>query len=109
MRHGLDERKAKLFQQKPFIPGRKAKYFFTFCILGMAWGSLRSQRRQEDARKSSHRTGQILRRLVPFVQAMEDVRICAIHERNYLMLQSICASDPAVFEELRRRYNQEDL
>ena len=47
--------------------------------------------------------------MIPFIQAMEDMRICAIHEKNYLLLQAICSAVPELFEEMRRRYHQEDI
>ena len=50
------------------------------------------------------------RRTLPFVQAMEDVRFCAIQERNFMILKAICDyADPRVFNLLRSRYNQEDI
>ena len=40
---------------------------------------------------------------------MEDVRYCAIQERNYMILRAICDySDPAKWDLYRSRYNQED-
>ena len=47
--------------------------------------------------------------MVPFVQAMEDVRYVALQERNYMILKAICDyKDPKMFEFFRSRYNQED-
>ena len=41
---------------------------------------------------------------------MEDVRFCAIQERNYMILKAICDSDgPEMFEAYRQRYRQEDI
>ena len=108
-KHGLDERKAKIFDMKPDIPGRKAKLILSFCIVSFFWGFMKMKKRQEEIRVASLRTAQIFSRIIPFVQAMEDVRLCAIQEKNYLILQSICVSAPELFEELRRRYNQEDI
>ena len=40
---------------------------------------------------------------------MEDVRFCAVQERNYMILRAICDhSDPAMFDLMRSRYHQED-
>ena len=51
-------------------------------------------------------TRKVNRRTLPFVQAMEDVRFCAIQERNYMILKAICdVSDPRMFDLFRSRYN----
>eukprot|EP00352_Strombidinopsis_acuminata_P008421 CAMPEP_0176361332 /NCGR_PEP_ID=MMETSP0126-20121128/17674_1 /TAXON_ID=141414 ORGANISM="Strombidinopsis acuminatum, Strain SPMC142" /NCGR_SAMPLE_ID=MMETSP0126 /ASSEMBLY_ACC=CAM_ASM_000229 /LENGTH=89 /DNA_ID=CAMNT_0017716847 /DNA_START=323 /DNA_END=592 /DNA_ORIENTATION=- len=40
---------------------------------------------------------------------MEDVRFCAIQERNYMILKAVCDYvDPECFEHYRARYHQED-
>ena len=55
------------------------------------------------------KTRKASRRTLPFVQAMEDIRFCAIQERNYMILKSLCdVVDPRQFELFRARYNQED-
>ena len=55
------------------------------------------------------KTRKAYRRTLPFVQAMEDVRYCAIQERNYMILRALCdVSAPEKFELMRSRYNQED-
>lgn len=57
-----------------------------------------------------NKTRRALRKTLPFVQAMEDIRFIAIQERNYMILKSICdATDPRYFELFRSRYNQEDF
>jgi hypothetical protein len=54
-------------------------------------------------------TKKLNRRTLPFIQAMEDIRFCAIQERNYMILKSICDNaDPDLFKIIRNRYNQED-
>ena len=52
----------------------------------------------------------INRKVLPFIQAMEDVRYVAVQERNYMILKAICdREDPRYFELMRPRYNQEDF
>ena len=47
-----------------------------------------------------------MRRTLPFVQAMEDVRYVAVQERNFMILKAICDfEDPALFDLYRNRYN----
>ena len=51
-------------------------------------------------------TRKMFRRVVPFVQAMEDVRFVALQERNYMILKAISdAKDPRYMQEFRSRYN----
>ena len=40
---------------------------------------------------------------------MEDVRFCAVQERNYMILKAVCDyAEPDAWDTLRSRYNQED-
>ena len=58
----------------------------------------------------SHQTKKFNRRTLPFMQAMEDIKFCAVDERNYLILKSICQADqPHLFDYLRKTYYQDDL
>jgi hypothetical protein len=48
--------------------------------------------------------------IVPFVQAMEDIRYTAIEQKRFIVLKAITETiNPAVFENVRRRYHQEDI
>ncbi len=46
-KHGLDDRKSRIFEQKPQITGRKAKFFFTVCVLSVLWGLYKSEAHHE--------------------------------------------------------------
>ena len=55
-------------------------------------------------------TKKALRKTLPFVQAMEDIRFNAVSERNFMILKAIWDSEnPEMFELYRARYNQEDF
>jgi hypothetical protein len=49
-------------------------------------------------------------RILPFNQAMEDVRFTALEQRNYLIIKSLADSiHEGMFENIRWRYHQEDI
>ena len=55
-------------------------------------------------------TKKAFRKVVPFVQAMEDVRYVALQQRNYMILKAICDSkDSRHLEFLRKRWNADDV
>ena len=109
-RHFNEERRSKLFNESPYIWGRAPKFAIAWIITMNFWAGYYlytkhtlNQHLQEETRKAYRRT-------LPFVQAMEDVRYCAVQERNYMILKAICDfADPRVFGLLRSRYEQEDI
>ena len=51
-------------------------------------------------------TKKAFRKVVPFVQAMEDIRYIALEQRNYMVLKAICdAKDARHLEFMRKRWN----
>lgn len=52
----------------------------------------------------------MFRLILPFVQAMEDVRFTALEQQNYMIFKAVAdALNPQFFENLRWKYNQEDI
>jgi hypothetical protein len=48
--------------------------------------------------------------ILPFVQAMEDIRYTALEQKNYIILKAMAENiHPAVFENVRKRFHQEDI
>ena len=46
-KHGLDDRKSKIFDLKPDVTGRKAKLFLTFCSVSLLWAVFKMLHRHE--------------------------------------------------------------
>ena len=109
-RHFTEEQRSRLFYDRPFIYGRLPKWILIYCASMMFWSSYYSCLKKEFAQHSAGITKQCLRKTVPFVQAMEDIRFIAVQERNYMILKAICDSEnPELFDLYRTRYNQEDF
>jgi hypothetical protein len=52
----------------------------------------------------------MFRYIVPFVQAMEDIRYTALEQKNYVVLKALSDSiDYSVFDNVRKRFHQEDI
>lgn len=52
----------------------------------------------------------LYRHIVPFVQAMEDVRFTALEMKDYMFVKTICdIKNPGYFENIRWRFHQEDI
>lgn len=52
----------------------------------------------------------MMRRLLPFVQSMEDVQFTALEQRNYMIIKSVADNiHPAMISNVLRRYHQTDI
>lgn len=50
------------------------------------------------------------RKAAPFLQAMEDIRLSAMHSRNNILIQELFAHrGPKYIETITKRYNSTDL
>ena len=108
-RHFNEEKRSRMFQDTPFIWGRLPKYLIAWMMCMMFWSGYYIYHRQALNQHLQEQTRKAYRRTLPFVQAMEDVRFCALQERNYMILRAVCDySDPRMFALFRSRYNQED-
>jgi hypothetical protein len=48
--------------------------------------------------------------IMPFVQAMEDLRYTAIEQKEFITLKAVSDNiHPSVFENVRPRFHQEDI
>ena len=109
-RHFNEERRSKLFSDKPWIYGRLPKYLLAWVLTMQFWSGYYIYHKHALTQHLQDQTRKAYRRTLPFVQAMEDVRFCAISERNYMILRAICDySDPKMWDLMRARYNQEDF
>jgi hypothetical protein len=51
-----------------------------------------------------------LRLILPFNQALEDLRYTAIEQKNYMVIKLLADNiDPSVFENIIKRYNADDI
>ena len=73
-----DERRTKLFSERPFIYGRFPKYILTFMLCFNLWSGYYLHHRQSNSIQNRDKTKRCYRKVVPFVQAMEDVHYVAL-------------------------------
>merc|ERR1711924_372938 len=107
--HFNDERRSKLFSDKPWIYGRLPKYVLGFMACMQFWSGYYVYHKNALNQHLQDQTRKAYRRTLPFVQAMEDVRFVAVQERNYMILRAVCDySSPDMFNLMRARWNQED-
>ena len=110
IRHFAEERRSKLFTDRPYIFGRVPKFWLSFVFSFFFWSGWYVYQKHQHAAFSGAQTKKITTRILPFIQAMEDVRYIALQERNYMILKAICDSEnPQLFELYRNRYHQEDI
>ena len=109
-RHFNEERRSRLFSDRPYIFGRFPKYLIAWCFCMNFWAGYYLYHKHSLTNHLQEKTRKANRRTLPFVQAMEDIRFIAIQERNYMILRAICdRTDPGYFNLFRNRFNQEDL
>ena len=110
IRNISEEKRSKLFYDRPFIHGRLPKFILLWAFTMGFWASYYLKIKYHFQQYNATVTKRCLRKTVPFVQAMEDIRFIAVSERNYMILKAICDSEnPELFEAYRSRYNQEDF
>lgn len=105
-RHFNEEKRSRMFSDAPFIWGRAPKFLIGWMICMQFWAGYHIYHKHALSLHLQEQTKKAYRRTLPFVQAMEDVRFCAIQERNYMILRAICDySDPRMWNLMRSRYN----
>jgi hypothetical protein len=109
-RHKADELRSKLFFQTPPIPNRIPKFVLAWFFAAVVSTGMRDKQRRRYHKFAREQDRYMLRTILPFVQAMEDIRYTAIEQKNFIVLKAIADTiNPAVFENVRRRYHQEDI
>ena len=99
-----------MFYDRPFIHGRLPKFVLLWTLTMSFWAAYYIRIKNQFMQHNADVTKKILRKTVPFVQAMEDIRFNALSERQYMILKAVTDSeDPEYFEGLRKRYHQEDI
>ena len=79
-----------------FVVFTNIKYFINLYLYSIRWA------RQQDKK--------IFRQIMPFVQAMENLRYTALDQKNYMFIKAIADNQGAnVFENIRWRFHQEDI
>lgn len=77
-RHFNEERRSRLFTDRPFIFGRFPKYLIAWCLSMQFWAGYYLYHKHSHNQHLHEKTKKANRRTLPFVQAMEDVRFVAI-------------------------------
>jgi hypothetical protein len=109
-RHGTEELRSKIFFEHPPIPNRIPKFFVLFCIAATFGTGIRDKIRRRNKRYVRDQERKLFRVILPFVQAMEDLRYTALEMKNYMVIKSISdALNPSYFEHIRWRFHQEDI
>ena len=109
-RYKVEELKSRIFLEHPPVPNRIPKLIFAFILMSMVSGGVRHRvvRRHKAFTREQERN--LFRQILPFVQAMEDVRFTAIEQRRYMIEKAISDINyPGHFDKIRKRFNQEDI
>ena len=89
-RHFNEEKRSKLFSEMPYVWGRLPKFAIAWVCCMNFWAGYYIYQKHALNMHLQDETRKAYRRTLPFVQAMEDVRYCAVQERNYMILKAIC-------------------
>jgi hypothetical protein len=109
-RFKVEEFRSKIFFEHPPIPNRIPKFILLFCIVATFSCGVRDKVARRNKLFVKEEERRLFRLIVPFVQAMEDVRFTAIEQQNYMISKAISdATQPGYFENIRWRYHQEDI
>lgn len=109
-RYKLEELRSKIFFEHPPIPNRIPKFFLIFFIMATFSTGVRDKVRRRNKKFTKEEDRKLFRLIVPFVQAMEDVRFTALDQKNYMIIKAVSdAVQPGHFENIRWRFHQEDI
>ena len=109
-KHKVDELRSKIFFEHPPIPNRVAKFVMLFAFCSTFMTGLYDKVKRRNKRFTREQDKQMFRLVVPFVQAMEDLRFTALEQKNYMVTKAMCdMKNPSYFENVRWRYHQEDI
>jgi hypothetical protein len=109
-RHGVEELRPKIFFNHPPIPNRIAKFSILFCLIMTFSTGVRDKIRRRNKRYVREQERKLFRVILPFIQAMEDVRFTALDMKNYMVIKALSDNlNPAFFPYIRQRFHQEDI
>ncbi len=109
-RHRVEELRSKIFFDHPPIPNRIPKFILLFFITAVFSTGVRDRFMRRNKKFVKEQERNLFRLIVPFVQAMEDVRFTAIDQKNYMITKAVSDTvHPGVFEHIRWRFHQEDI
>lgn len=106
----IEEHKSRLFYDSPPVPNRLPKYVFLFVILSTMYSGYKIKQRFRQKMYILEKDKEMNEYLLPFVQAMEDIRFTADEQRNYMIHKAVADQySPALFDHMRKRYYQDDI
>lgn len=109
-RHKIEEMRSKIFFEHPPIPNRIPKFIMLFFIMSTFGCGIRDKVARRNKKFVREEERKLYRHILPFVQAMEDVRFTALEQKTYMVNKAISdATQPGHFENIRWRYHQEDI
>jgi len=109
-RFKLEELRSKIFFEHPPIPNRLPNFVLLFFIMATFSTGVRDKVKRRNKKFVREEERKLFRLIVPFVQAMEDVRFTALDQKNYMIIKAMSdATQPGHFENIRWRYHQEDV
>ena len=73
-----EERRSRLFDDRPFIYGRLPKLLLAWMFGNMLWSGWYMYHKHSMTMHMQMKTRKAFRRTLPFIQAMEDVRFVAL-------------------------------
>lgn len=109
-RFKIDEKRSKIFFEHPPIPNRIPKFLILFMIMATFTSGVRDKIRRRNKKFLKEEERRIFRQILPFVQAMENLRFTALEQKNYMLIKAVADStQPGNFENVRWRFHQEDI
>jgi len=109
-RFKIDEMRSKIFFEHPPIPNRIPKFIMLFFILATFSTGVRDKVRRRNKKFVREEERKMFRLIMPFIQAMEDVRFTALDQKNYMIYKAVSdAVQPGHFNDIRWRFHQEDI
>lgn len=105
-----EELRTKIFYDTPQVPNRVPKYFFLFTVVMTTWLAAVEKSGKRNKLFLREEEKKLMSAIIPFNQAMEDLRFTALEQKQYMINKSMADQySPGFFEKIRQRFNQEDI
>ena len=109
-RFNMEEKRSQLFPDRRRIPGRKAKVMLGVAFFLQAFGVVKIVEIKNHYKKTAQEMKKLQRKAAPFLQAMEDIRLSAMHTRNRILIEELFENRGKDYiNRITKRYNSEDL
>lgn len=106
----IEEHKSRLFFEAPPVPYRMSKFILLYVLIAGFFVGFREKKLKIQRQYLSDKEKELNAKIVPFIQAMENLRFTAVEQRAYMIEKAVADQySPGLYELIRKRFYQDDI